>query len=248
MKKLLEPYRQERITVDSEPEFEGAVTVELLSDLQAGLLDDQTAARLRRRARTDPEVAGRLAALDRVRRDVAALGQDAASAGDLPAEVTARIGTALRAEPAPRAPTGRAGGSRLRAVTAALGLAAVVVAAVVGTAVLVDDGSAPTAGPTGTPPRDGLTLPDEQILALLDAPPELGPLATPERLRPCLAALGYPTSTEVLGGRQLVLGGRPGVLLVLPDDTPGLVHAIVVTPNCSSIDAGKLADRIVRRS
>ncbi|WP_284234625.1 hypothetical protein [Mycobacterium antarcticum] len=75
------------------------VALELLADLQAGLLDEQTAARLRARARTDAGVARRLEALDRVRRDVADLGTDAASAGDVPAEVMTRIGVALRSSP-----------------------------------------------------------------------------------------------------------------------------------------------------
>ena len=44
---------------------------EMLADLQAGLLDDATGRRLRRRARTDPDAARQLAALDRVRRELA---------------------------------------------------------------------------------------------------------------------------------------------------------------------------------
>jgi hypothetical protein len=81
---------------DGDDCFVGPVPVELLADLQAGLLDDHTAACLRRRARTDAEVAARLAALDRVRRDLADLGRDAASAPGLPPDLTARIGAALR--------------------------------------------------------------------------------------------------------------------------------------------------------
>ena len=72
------------------------MTVELLADLQAGLLDDSTAARLRRRARTEPDVGAKLAALDRVRRGVSALGADAASAPEVPADVTDSIDAALR--------------------------------------------------------------------------------------------------------------------------------------------------------
>ena len=77
------------------------VTVEELADLQAGLLDDSTAAGLRRRARTEPDVRDKLAALDRVRREVAALGVDAASAAEVPADVTAAIVATLRATPPP---------------------------------------------------------------------------------------------------------------------------------------------------
>ena len=81
------------------------VTPELLADLQAGLLDDDTAAAVRRRVRADPEAAHALAALDTVRRELGRLGaeleSDSASAPEVPAEVTARIGAALRAAEPP---------------------------------------------------------------------------------------------------------------------------------------------------
>lgn len=80
---------------------ERPVTVDLLADLQAGLLDDPTAARLRRRARTEPDVKATLDALERVRRDVSALGVDSASAPEVPAHVTAAIDAALHAAPRP---------------------------------------------------------------------------------------------------------------------------------------------------
>ena len=81
--------------------YELPVTVDLLADLQAGLLDDRTAARLRRRVRTDPAVKAQLAALDRVRRNLSALAVDSASAPDAPADVTATSGEALRSAPPP---------------------------------------------------------------------------------------------------------------------------------------------------
>jgi hypothetical protein len=86
---------------EADDRVERPVTVDLLADLQAGLLDDTTAAQLRRRARTQPDVAATLAALDRVRRDVSALGVDAASAPEVPADLVATIGDALRRAPRP---------------------------------------------------------------------------------------------------------------------------------------------------
>ena len=95
------------------------ITPELLADLQAGLLDDAAAAALRQRIRTDPDAADMLAALDRVRRDLAALGADDASAPDVPAEVTARVGAALQAAAAASDPRRtRAFGSTHPAVAA----------------------------------------------------------------------------------------------------------------------------------
>jgi anti-sigma-K factor RskA len=80
------------------------ITPELLADLQAGLLDDATAVELRQRVRTDTDAAEMLAALDRVRRELADLGTGDASAPEVPAEVTARVGTALQAAPPHRPP------------------------------------------------------------------------------------------------------------------------------------------------
>lgn len=59
--------------------IEGPITPELLADLQAGLLDDATAALVRRRVRDDPDAARMLAALDRVRREIAELGESVRS-------------------------------------------------------------------------------------------------------------------------------------------------------------------------
>src|ERR1700757_4733473 len=72
------------------------LTVELLADLQAGLLDDDAAARVRRRVREDPQAEHILRALNQVRRDIAAMGADPTSAPDVPPQVTARISAALR--------------------------------------------------------------------------------------------------------------------------------------------------------
>jgi len=108
------------------------ITPELLADLQAGLLDDATAAALRQRIRTDQHAADTLAALDRVRRGLAALGAGDATAPDVPAEVTARVGAALQAEPPPRTLGGPAHSVRHTPRWQLVGLVAGVGAAVVG--------------------------------------------------------------------------------------------------------------------
>ncbi len=88
---------------------------------------------------------------------------------------------------------------------------------------------------------------DQQILALLDNQPDFGPLADPQRRVSCLAGLGYPSDARVLGARPVQIAGRPAVVLLLPADTPGTVTALAVAPNCSAVDTGLLADRIVNR-
>ena len=89
---------------ESRPEPELHITPEVLADLQAGLLDDATAGRVRRHARSDPDAARTLADLDAVRRDLARLASDERSAPEVPAAVTARVGAALRAAPPPPSP------------------------------------------------------------------------------------------------------------------------------------------------
>ncbi|MGB9251877.1 MAG: hypothetical protein WCC28_19390, partial [Mycobacterium sp.] len=78
------------------------LTVDSLADLQAGLHDDDTAARLRKKVRTDPDAQQTVNALNRVRGDVAALSSDGASAPQVDPAVVNRIGAALRAQHAIR--------------------------------------------------------------------------------------------------------------------------------------------------
>jgi hypothetical protein len=239
----------DHVDTEANDRFDDSVSMELLSDLQAGLLDDRAAARLRRRARIDSGVARQLAALDRVRRDVVTLRVDGDSAGDIPAEVTARIGTALREQPSlVSGATTRPARHRLRIVAAAAGVAAVIAAATLGTATLLRTGSSTAPAASSSPvahASDGLPVTDEQLLALLHRPTDLGILNDPKRLVSCLGALGYPPSSRVLGAQSLAVRGTPGVLMLLPGDAPGRINAVVVDPNCSSVDTGLLASRAV---
>jgi hypothetical protein len=211
----------------------------------------------------DTEQARRMDALDRVRRDLADLGTDPASAPDAPAEVTARVAAALRAEPPPHRIVGsttmtaahaaRASGTRFRVAAAAVGVGAALIAAGVGTVMLRHTPDrTPTADPTAeritvSKPMGGLPMTDPEILELLRQPPDLGPLADPQRRASCLSGLGYPTSAAVLGARPLAVGARSGVLVLLPGDAPRAVNAVVVAPNCNSADTGLLAERVVIR-
>jgi hypothetical protein len=189
-------------------------------------------------------------ALDRVRRDLADLGSDAASAPEVPPAVTARVVAALRAQPAHsmRRPPLR----RLQIVGLVIGLVAATAAVVVGGLMLVRD-PAPTrsAGPTAksitvSPPLRDVPLPDPEIVGLLSRAPDYGPLTDPQRRASCLDGLGYP-ATNVLGARPVDMSGRPAVLMVLPGDIPKTVVALVVEPNCSSAHTGLLANRVVTR-
>lgn len=231
------------------------LTVHTLADLQAGLLDDDTAAKLRKRVRTDPHAAQWMDALNRVRRDVADLGTDASSATDVDPAVIDGVGAALREHRARAAHSVLA--DRLprsaQLAVAATGLAAAAVAVWLGTAALIKAPAPTPSEPTTiehiTVSRPPATIPlsDREILAQLDRVPDFGPLTDPQRRASCLAGLGYPADARLLGARTVDIAGRPAVLLLLPGDTPGAVTALAVAPNCSSIDTGLLADRIVNR-
>ncbi|MDY6996102.1 MAG: hypothetical protein SW019_05870 [Actinomycetota bacterium] len=237
---------------DPDPETP-ELTPELLADLQAGLLDDATAARVRRRARSDPEAARILARLDAVRADLARLGADPGSAPEVPAEVTARVSAALREAPA--GASGHAGHAltrpaltRNQRIAVLVGLVAAAAAVVVGAVALAHDpGPMFPAGPTAsqiTAPEAGqrdFPLPEAELRALLTADPDLGPLADAQRLASCLTGLGHPPNQDVLGARPLDLGGRPAVVLVLPAETPQRATAVLVEPGCSAAHTGLLA-------
>lgn len=203
---------------DPDPETP-ELTPELLADLQAGLLDDATAARVRRRARSDPEAARILARLDAVRADLARLGADPRSAPEVPAEVTARVSAALREATA--GATGRAGHALTRPaltcnqrIAVLVGLVAAAAAVVVGAVALAHDpGPMFPAGPTAsqiTAPEAGqrdFPLPEAELRALLTADPDLGPLADAQRLASCLTGLGPPPEP---GGARCTAAGPGG--------------------------------------
>ncbi|MGV0810621.1 hypothetical protein ABQF34_01525 [Mycolicibacterium boenickei] len=234
----------------------GSIPAELLADLQAGLLDDATAAQVRRRIRTDPQAGpaarATLAALDRVRHDLAELGDDADSAPPVPADVSARLSEALRAEPALVAPSAR----RWKLLGAVAGTCAGIAATVVGGVVLLrPPGQAPSTVTslgqiTVSPPRSTIGLSESQLQGLLSQPADLGPLADPQRRIACLAALGYPAGARVLGARPLEVAGRPGVVLLVPPNSPttaGTVDAVVVAADCDSGHAAVLARTVIER-
>jgi hypothetical protein len=233
------------------------ITLELLANLQAGLLDDDDAAALRQRVRTEDDAAEMLAALDRVRRDLADIGTDDASAPDVPAELTARIGAALQAAQ-PHRPAREPAHSvrhtpRWQVVGLAAGIGAAVVGAVVGGVMLTRE-PAPTrpAGPTAekiTVSRSPADLPlsEPQIVGLLSRSPDYGPLADPQRRASCLSGLGYSAATAVLGAQPVDMHGRPAVLMVLAADTPRTLLVLVVEAGCSSAHTGLLANTLVTR-
>jgi hypothetical protein len=132
-------------------------------------------------------------------------------------------------------------------------LAAAAGAVGLGTAALI---ATPTSTPSElitaqqiTVSRPPIQIPwsDPQLLALLDRKPDYGPLADPHRRASCLAGLGYPVAAQILGAQPIEIAGRAAVLLLLSGDTSGTVTVLAVAPTCSSLNTGRVADRVVNR-
>lgn len=142
----------------------------------------------------------------------------------------------------------------LSRIAAWAGGAAAVIAIGVGTAALIRFPGDTPSGPrsldaitVASAPTAVLPLSEPEILELLDRRPEYGPLADPARRAGCLAGLGYPASTHLLGAREVTVNGHSGVVLLLPGTPEGTIIALAVAPHCSSADTGLLADTTVRR-
>jgi hypothetical protein len=202
------------------------VDVPALAALDADLPDAAEAAERRRAARTDPRAAEVLDALSTTRADLAALPEP-----ELPPAVAARWAAAVAAEQ-PQQPSTPPSGrrSRSRVLLAVLAAAAAVAVVVVG---------APRPGPPVlTVSRVDLVAAATAAVGTVD----VGALADPDRRQACLrAVLPDAAGRRLLGGRRVVLDGRPGVLLVLATGTRGGLDVVTVDPGCGPAGGSLLA-------
>ncbi|MHA6623769.1 hypothetical protein ACU61A_00035 [Pseudonocardia sichuanensis] len=244
------------MTSGSDPE----PLVDVLADLDADRLDPTTAARVRADAADDPHAAAVLNALAATRADLAALADppvpahlsarwDAAlaaeqqarppggapSAGEAPADpprATAPGPASGAGSPAVRRrPSGWNGGRRRSGsqrpgpgrLRPALVAAAVLAAAVAG-------------GVLWAPAPPSIEEVDLVAAGLaVRGDLDVGGLADPQRRSGCLreaAPPGVAPDAQLLGGRDVVLGGRPGVLLLLATGRLGQLDVVVVDPHC----------------
>lgn len=213
----------------------GRPDLELLADLDAGLLDPERAERVRAAAVADPQAASALAALTATRTELAGL-----PAPPVPPDVAARWAAALHAAPHPRAARRpdagrprvrpRAVGSRPRRVAGAV----LAVAAVV-------------AGVLLARPDDGLVVSRVELAAVARTTigvDDLGGLTDPVRRAGCLTAVGR-ADDEVLGGRRVRLEGEQALLLVLGTGTLGRFRVLVVDPACGPDGGIVLAEQVI---
>jgi hypothetical protein len=231
-------------------EADPPLTVEVLADLQAGLLDDETATRVRRRIRSDPQAAAALQALHQVRCDVAAA--DAAPAPETPPQVVTRVAASLQASGAAHAARPPLRPARILAGVA--GVVAVLAAIGIGTMSLLNEPESTPSAPvtanhiTVSTPVPVIPLSDAEIRDLTHRPPDFGALGNASQRASCLGGLGYPASEPVLGARPVEVNARPGVLLVMRGDTPDTLVAYAVAQNCSAADTGLLATTAIPRA
>jgi hypothetical protein len=213
------------------------VDLPALAALDADLPDATEAAARRRAARTDPRAAEVLDALSATCAELAALPEP-----EVPAAVAARWEAAVAAErddevpgrpptagsdrahvgPVQRRTPGRPR-RRTRSRVLLAVLAAAAAAVVVGTL---------------RPEPTVLTVDRVDLVAVATAAigtVDVGNLADPGRREACLrAVLPGAAGRPLLGGRRVVLDGRPGVLLVLATGTRGGLDVVTVDAGCGA--------------
>ncbi|MGH3911993.1 MAG: hypothetical protein ACRDTC_01075 [Pseudonocardiaceae bacterium] len=250
------------------------LTLELLADLHAGVFDEPLATQLRRRVATDSQAGAVLAALDATVAELAELPHQRTT--PIPDDVVRRLDATLATEradedsPLETAWAGAPASPELAAnMTAAVrrrrraGWAGVAImtaaAAMIG--VLALAGLAPDT--TGAPRADdalgtaiGIQSAEPFVLTQSNlhdafnqalATQDYGALSPPQRLRNCLMAHGAAPGTTPLGGLEVILDGRRGVLLVLPTDRLDQLQLLVVTTNCSPAAPSRLATHLMTR-
>ncbi|MFN2494885.1 MAG: hypothetical protein ABR608_03110 [Pseudonocardiaceae bacterium] len=231
---------------------DGPLSLELLADLHAGVLDEQVAAQLRRRIATDPQAGAVLAALDATVADLVAFPQQRAVR--MPDEVALRLDAALTAEAARAPAVGCAARRRHRMGWAAAGLlAAASVGALALSGVQWEIAGTPKAADalgtaTGVHPAPPLALNRADLGSALDEAQrsrDFGALSPPARLSQCLAANGAGEGSAPIGAREVTLDGRPGILLVLTTGQLGEFRLLVVGPDCGPGNPAQLANSVV---
>jgi hypothetical protein len=203
-----------------------------LAALDADLPDATRAAVRRRAARSDPRSAEVLDALAATRAELTALPEP-----EVPPAAAARWEAALAAERDHSRPAGAAveEAPRRRKLRPRVVLALSAAAAVVAAVVL---GAPRPAPPVLTVNRVDLVAVATSAVGVVD----VGDLVDPARREACLRAVLPDAAHErLLGGRRVVLDGRPGVLLVLATGTRGQLHVVTVDPGCGPAGGTLLA-------
>ncbi len=236
--------------------------LDLLADLDAGLLDEPQSGDLRAAALADPASAAVLDALTVTRAELAALPRpvlppataarwtaaldDAALEPTAPEQAArdqaagnraARERTrplAPRSRHIPIGPTSGRGSSRPPAGPRRRRPRPAVVAGIALVAVLVGVGLVRSHAATVTVSGVELAAAGRAALGVGEA----GEFAKPSRRSACLRSVSPPgvaADSPLLGGRGVELDGRPGVLMVLGTGELGSFDVVVVGPGCDAL-------------
>lgn len=232
---------------------------DLLADLHAGALPDNTAAYMRERIVNDPAAQRVLAALDRTSESLRSLSEESKP---VPPEVDSRIATTLSAiqkdslarhtaqqsSAAPvdlserrRRSTTRAPRTRVAALL--VGAAAIAVLVGVVTVVATRTTDEPGAGVQAQPSTsanttqlDATQLDGVEKASALSVLGRTGhtPFESEAALRRCTAANGVAASTPVLGSGEITVGGSKRVVILLGTGMAGRFDALVVEQGCDT--------------
>jgi hypothetical protein len=225
--------------IDSVPPMGPPWPVDVLADLHAGALDAASAQRLWPQVRQDPDAMAVLDALDLTQAELAALGTS--TAPPMPAHLAVRLDAALAAEvAAPVLDLARARRKRNQRVGWLAG--ALVAAAAVAVAVIsIPHGTSTPPSAVGTP----LTGLNTATLTAALGRSDYGPLSDPARRAACLAANQQDPNETPAGAMQVVLTGKPGVLMVLTTGKLAQYRLLVVGPDCAAGNPDRLAETVV---
>lgn len=224
------------MTVHDRSDHSQPMSVEELAAFDADALDPTRAAAVRSAAATDPRARQVLAALAATRAALAGLRDP-----EVPPEIAARWTAALEEAAQERGEAQMVAPPR-RVRPRPVGWVLAAAAAVIGCAL---------AAVSVLAPRHDTR--QEQVLALAhvdvaSAGPaavgatDFGELTDPARRAECLRSVGLDTETPVVGGRRVLLDGRPGVLLVLATGKLGTFRLLVVDESCGPRGGTVLAD------
>jgi hypothetical protein len=214
--------------------------VEVLADLHAGALDTAVAQRLWPQVRQDTDAMAVLDALDVTRAELSAFGTSPAP--PMPAHLAARLDAALDAEAgAPVLDLARARRRRNQRVGWVAGVLVAAAAAAVAVVSIPHGTTGGRPSAVGTP----VTGLNTATLTAALGRSDYGPLTDPTRRAACLAANQQDPNQIPAGAMQVVLAGKPGVLLVLTTGQLAQYRLLVVGPDCAAGNPDRLAETVV---
>jgi hypothetical protein len=228
-------------------------SVDLLADLHAESGD---------RSGLDADALAVLASLDATQADLASLPPMR-----MPDDVAARIDAALAAEATARRPPAPVvdlaevrrrrnrglglGGGLLTAAAVAVGVVFAVLPSSTtgGTPQAAPDASTGQSGIQADPPNGApLALRRKELPAAATkafGAKDYGPFTDQRKLGECLGANGVAATTTPIGGRQVTVDGKPGVMLILPTGKAVRFQLLVVGTDCATGNPDTIANSTI---